>query len=168
MAVEVSVHEATPDDRPERDPRRRVLARRVVVIAVVVAQLALLARAYWAAHDEFGFQMFPESSQWQAEIVRVTVDGERVPIEEDWPGGYRWQDLVRGRGLTFPWRLSHADSGLDSQLAFFASALDWVAANTPDDTETRYLEATITYWRNVRGPYVETVRSAERDVDGGS
>ena len=33
--------------------------------------------------------MFPESSTWQADIVRVTDDGQRIPITEPW-AGYRW------------------------------------------------------------------------------
>ena len=94
----------TPSAPVERDPRWRVLARRVVVIGVVAAQAFFVVRAYWADHDEFGFQMFPESSQWQAEIVRVDADGERVPIDEPWPGGYRWDQLVTSRGLRYPSR----------------------------------------------------------------
>jgi hypothetical protein len=60
--------------------RWTVWARRIVVVVVVVAQLAFVVRAYHSAHKEFGFQMFPESSTWQADIVRVTADGQRIPI----------------------------------------------------------------------------------------
>ena len=62
-------------------PRARVVGRRVVVVAVVLLQLAFMARGYWADHKEFAFQMFPESSTWRADVVRVTADGRRVPIE---------------------------------------------------------------------------------------
>ena len=51
----------------------------------------------------------------------------------------------------------HADAGLDNQLAFLRSALDWVAANTPRDRETRYLEATVTAWHNADPPRIERV-----------
>jgi hypothetical protein len=135
----------------------------VVVGAVVAAQLLLVARAYWAPHREFGFQMFPEASTWRADIVRVTSDGRRVPIEEPW-SGYRWNDLAGGRGLADPGRRHHADAGVDSQLAFLDAALDWVAANTPADRETLRLEATVTYWRNADPATTVTLRSGNRPV----
>jgi hypothetical protein len=141
--------------------RARVLLRRTVVVTVVVLQIALVVRAYWAPHKEFGYQMFPEASAWQADIVRVTDDGRRVSVEQPWYG-YRWNQLVDDRGLTWPWVRHHADAGLDNQLAFLAEALDWVAANTPRDTETRYLEAVVTTWFNMRGPETTTMRSPDR------
>ena len=54
--------------------------------------------------------MFPESSTWRADIVRVEADGDRVPITEPW-AGYRWGDLVVGRGLDRPGVRHHADAG---------------------------------------------------------
>jgi hypothetical protein len=115
-----------------------VVARRVVVVGVVALQLGLIARGYWADHKEFAFQMFPESSTWRADVVRVTADGRRVPIERSW-SGYHWDELVRDRGLSYPAFRHHADAGLDNQLAFLDAAIDWVAAHTPRDRETRYL-----------------------------
>jgi hypothetical protein len=143
------------------DTRARVIARRLVVALAVVVQLALVARGYWSAHKEFAFQMFPESSTWQAEIVRVTTDGARVPVTRPWDG-YRWDELVVGRGLGRPEVRHHADAGLDNQLAFLDAALDYVAANTPHDDETRYLEATVTTWHNTDGPEVTVLRSDDR------
>ena len=131
-------------------------------MAVVALQLGFAARGYVADHKEFAFQMFPESSTWQADIVRVTAGGQRVPITEPWDG-YRWRDLVEGRGLDRPDLRSHADAGLDNQLAFLDSALDWVAGNTPDDDETSYLEATVTSWHNDDPPQVEVFRSRLRE-----
>jgi len=141
----------------------RVVARRVVVVAVVVLQLALVARGYWSAHKEFAFQMFPESSTWRAHVVRVTGDGRRVPIERPW-SGYRWDELVRDRGLRYPSVRHHADAGLDNQLAFLEAALDWVATNTPRDGQTRYLEATVRSWHNDDPPRVEILRSRVREA----
>ena len=143
----------------------RIVARRVVVVAVVGLQLGLAARGYWADHKEFAFQMFPESSTWSAEVVRVTADGQRIPIEVPW-AGYRWPELVQDRGLSHPLPRHHADAGLDNQLAFLDAALDWVAENTPRDGETRYLEATVTSWHNDDPPQVEVMRSGEREVVG--
>ena len=135
--------------------------RRIVFVGLITLQLVMVVRAYEAPHKEFGFQMFPESSQWQAEIVRVTVDGERIPVDRPW-AGYEWQDLVRGRGLTTPWRRHHADAGVDNQLEFLGEALDWVAANTPADDETRYLEAEVTVWPNLGDPVTLVMRSEDR------
>jgi hypothetical protein len=140
----------------------RVLGRRVVVVGVVAAQIALAARGYWSDHKEFAFQMFPESSTWQADVVRVTADGRRVPVEQPW-SGYRWDELVRSRGLRYPAVRHHADSGLANQLAFLDAALDWVADNTPRDDETRYLEARVTAWHNADTPRVEVLRSRIRE-----
>lgn len=140
----------------------RVVARRVIVAVVVVAQVLLVVRAYGSDHDQFGFQMFPEASTWQADVVRVTTDGRRIPVGEPWPGGYRWDELVTLGALRHPASRHHADAGIENQLAFLDAALDWVAANTPDDTETSYLEANVTYWHNVDGPFERVLRSDER------
>ena len=139
-----------------------------MVALVVVAQLALVARGYRSAHKEFAFQMFPESSTWSAEVVRVTAGGDRVPVNEPW-SGYRWDELVTGRGLGNPSVRHHADAGLDNQLAFLDAALDYVADHTPRDGETRYLEARVTIWHNTDGPEVTVLRSQDRstDPDGG-
>jgi hypothetical protein len=142
--------------------RLRVVGRRAVVVAVVALQLGFIVRAYFSDHKEFGFQMFPESSTWQADVVRVTADGRRVPVERPW-SGYRWEELVPNVGLRYPGIRRHANAGLDNQLAFFDSALDWVATNTPRDGETRYLEATVTAWHNDDPPVEEVLRSRVRD-----
>jgi hypothetical protein len=141
----------------------RVVTRRLVVVAVVVLQLFFVARGYWSDHKEFAFQMFPESSTWRASVVRVTVDGRRIPIERPW-AGYRWDELVQSRGLSDPAVRHHADTGLANQLAFLDAALDWVARNTPRDRETRYLQATVTAWHNDDPPKVEVLRSRVRDA----
>jgi hypothetical protein len=143
------------------DSRARVVGRRLLVALVVIVQLGLVARGYWSAHKEFAFQMFPESSTWQAEIVRVTTDGARVPVNQTW-AGYRWDELVTGRGLDNPQLRHHADAGLENQLAFLDAALDYVADNTPRDDETRYFEATVTTWHNTDGREVTVLRSDDR------
>jgi len=139
----------------------RVVSRRLVVAAVVVAQLAFVARGFSAAHQEFAFRMFPEASTWRADVVRVTGDGRRIPIDDGW-AGYEWSELVPVRGLQHPGVRHHADAGIDNQLAFLDAALDWVAANTPRDLETRYLEATVTYSRNTHDPETVVLRSVAR------
>jgi hypothetical protein len=144
-------------------PGLRVVGRRVAVVLVVGVQVAFVVRGYSAPHKEFAFQMFPESSTWQAGVVRVTVDGGRRPVSEPW-AGYRWDDLVRESGLEHPEVRQHADAGIDSQVAFLAAALDWVASHTPRDRDTRYLEARVTTWHNDDPPEVVVLRSRERDI----
>ena len=65
----------------------------MIVLAVVALQLGLVVRGYSSDHKQFAFQMFPESSTWRADVVRVTADGRRVPVEQPW-AGYRWNALV--------------------------------------------------------------------------
>ncbi len=166
-----AVAEDRNEDRHERRRDRRPAARtvrRIVFVGVIALQVVFVARAYWAPHREFGYQMFPESSQWSAEIYRVSArgaepDGARASIEDGW-FGYDWNELVDGRGLDVPWRRHHADSGLDRQLEFVQEALDWVARNTPDDDETRYLEAVVTTWPNLGDAETVVLRSVDRDV----
>ena len=134
-------------------------------MAVVVLQLGFVVRGYRSDHKELAFQMFPEASTWSARVVRVTTDGRRVPVERPW-SGYRWDELVRTRGLRYPAARHHADSGLENQLAFLEAALDWVASNTPRDRETRYLEARVTSWHNADPPRIGVLRSRVRDGAG--
>ena len=125
---------------------------------VLIAQAFFVVRAYWAPHNELGFQMFPEASRWQAEVVRVTADGRRIPIDESWSA------LVTVRGLGHPGHRQHANNGLASQIAFLEDAMAWVAANTPDDRETRYYEAIVTEWHNADPPVTRVLRSPEREL----
>jgi hypothetical protein len=143
-------------------PKHRVVGRRVVVLAVVVLQLGLAVRGYSSDHKPFAFQMFPESSMWRADVVRVTADGRRVPIDRPW-AGYRWEALVPDNGLQYPSVRHHADAGLDNQLAFLRSALNWVADDTPRDHATRYLEARVTSWHNADPPRTTVFRSHVRE-----
>lgn len=144
-------------------PRRRAVAVRAFVVIVLVGQAVLLVRSYTDPHNFFGFQPFNESSTWQAEIVRVTHDGERIPVDEHWPGGYDWDELVGWGVLQRPDRLKHAYSGLDASLDFLDESLDWVADHTPEDDETLYLEASVTGHRNTRGPEHRMLRSELRE-----
>ena len=140
----------------------RVVGRRVLVVGVVALQIALIVHGYGSDHKPFAFQMFPESSTWRADVVRVTADGRRVPVEQPW-AGYRWDALVGDVGLQNPAVQHHDDAGLDNQLAFLRSALNYVADHTPRDHATRYLEATVTSSHNNVDPArVQVFRSHVR------
>jgi hypothetical protein len=135
---------------------------RVLAFAlVVVVQLAFIVAGYSSDHKTFAFQMFPEASTWQADVVRVTDDGRRVPVSEPW-AGYRWESLVPDSAMTYPSVRHHADAGIDNQLAFLLAALNYVAGHTPRDHETRYLEARVTSWHNDDPARVEVLRSRSR------
>jgi hypothetical protein len=139
------------------------IARRVVVAVLIVLQVAFVVRAYPADQAFFGFQMFPESSTWRAEIVRVTADGSRIDVREPWPGGYRWSDVVgEFRGLGSPVADRHATAGIDSTLDFLDEALDYAATHTPEDRETVRLEARVTFRRNGGDPETVTLVSRNR------
>jgi hypothetical protein len=143
-------------------PRWRIQAARVVFVAVLATQVGLAVNGYREPHKYFAFQPFNESSTWQADIVRVTWDGQRIPIDDPW-AGYDWNTLVDMNALQNPDGLRHAYMGVGATLDFLDHALDWVAAHTPSDTETRYLEATVTYFENTRGPQQVVLRSDERE-----
>ena len=91
--------------------------------------------------------MFPESSTWGADIVRVTVDGGADPDRRA-VGGVPLGGAGADSWPRYPGVRHHADAGLDNQLAFLDAALDWVANNTPRDRQTLYLEATVRSWHN--------------------
>lgn len=133
------------------------------IVAVLSVQIGFAINGYRDPHKFFAFQPFNESSTWQAEIVRVTWSGERVPISGGW-AGYEWDALVGMAALQGPSRMRHAYMGVGATVDFLDDALDWVATNTPDDHETRYLEATVTSFENTRGPTVTVLRSVERQA----
>jgi hypothetical protein len=136
---------------------------RLVFVGVLAAQLFFLVRAPHDPHKHFAWRPFNESDEWRAEVVRVTVAGARVPVEEPW-AGYTWSELVQVRGLAVPRPWKHAASGARSVRVFLGEALDWVAAHTPNDRETLYYEARFEWKHNRRGPFSATLRSRERDV----
>lgn len=144
------------------DPRWRRVGRRIAIVIVVAAQVGVIVAAYHNDHRAFGFQMFAESDEFSATIERVLVDGAVVAVDEDWQ--YRWRDLVVGRGLSNPSPIHHSSRGNRTQFSYLQEALDWVAANTPADTTTRYLQARVTFWENGRGPYSLTLTSRHREL----
>jgi hypothetical protein len=139
----------------------RAIAARVVFATVVIGQTALLIRGYGDPHRRFAFQPFNESSTWRAEIVRVLPDGRRVSVRDGWHG-YRWEELVRARGLGRPWGKQQAAYGVDATLDFLQRALDWVATHTPRDRETVRLEAEVIHERNRGGERRTTLTSRDR------
>jgi hypothetical protein len=145
--------------RPLSHWHRRAI--QVFIVAVLATQLGFAVNGYREPHKFFAFQPFNESSTWQADIVRVTWSGERLPITKGWDG-YEWNELVDMGALRNPSGLRHAYMGIGATVDFLDDALDWVATHTPADRETRYLEATVTTYENTRGPTVTVLRSVER------
>lgn len=142
-------------------PRWRRWARRFFVAGLIGLSLTVIIRGYEDPHRVFAFQPFREASAWRAEIYRE-VGGDLVLVSAPWPGQYRWSELVVGRGLGHPEPEKHAVGSIDSILDLLQRALDYVAANTPRDAETRRLVAEVTYWRNGRGPNTTVLTSPVR------
>ena len=142
--------------------RWRIRGAKILFVAVVATQVVMAVNGYRDPHKFFAFQPFNESSTWQADIVRVTTGGDRVPIDESW-SGYDWNSLVDMAALQNPQQLRHAYMGVGATLDFLGEALDWVADNTPDDHDTVYLEATVTYFENTDGPHHVVLRTDERE-----
>ena len=67
---------------------------RIVVGLVMAVQLSALVIAYDVPTKVLGWQMFNAPSDWQAEIVRVTPDGQRHDVRDARPGSYRWENLL--------------------------------------------------------------------------
>lgn len=130
---------------------------------VVALSLAAIVAGY-SGSRLLAWQMFPEASRWQADVYRVTADGDRVDIRDPWPGGYRWSELVNASGLATPWSESHASYGVEATVEALEDALDWVAAHTPDDRETVRLEAVVRFRHNAEAWQVVTIRSIARDT----
>ncbi len=152
---------AAEDDTP-RPTWRRVTAA-AFFAAVVVLQLAFIVRAYGTPRKELGWQMFAESSQWQADVVRVLADGRRIPVSEPF-AGYWWPELVGPIGAAVPWTWKHAEYGVGATLRDLQGALDWVAANTPRDRETDHYEADVVFVRNRGTPQRRHLESARRPL----
>ena len=141
--------------------RARGILTRLCFVSVVSAQVYFIQRAPSDPHKHFAFRPFAESDTFRAQIVRVTADGRRIPVLRPWYG-YRWDELVRDRGLAHPEHFAHASSGARSVIAFLTEALDWVADRTPRDTETAYYSARVVYFHNRRGPFEVTLESHKR------
>lgn len=131
-----------------------------VFVGAIAGHGALLVRGGSDPHKLFGFRPFNESDTWRADIVRVTRNGERIPID-DGTWAYDWDELVGTSKLRRPGRLRHADAGADATIDFLGRALDWVMEQLPEDAETVALEATVTVFRNTRGPEVIVLRSGD-------
>ena len=132
--------------------------------AVVLAQVGFIVRAYGTPRRELGWQMFAESSQWRADVVRVRADGRRISVSEPY-AGYWWPELVGPIGAAVPWTWKHAEYGIAATLRDLQGALDWVAANTPRDHETDHYEADVVFVRNRSAPqrrHLESVRRPQR------
>ena len=135
---------------------------RVFCVLVLSAQLYAVVHAYHDPLKRFGYQPFAESSVYRAQIDAVDRAGQRDSVADGFHG-YRWQDLVQERvGTPFSWR--SAPSGVNATLYFLQHALDYVATHTPNDRQTAYLEARVSYRKN-RGPEQHvTLRSRTRPL----
>ena len=147
--------------RRVRTPRRRTAAA-VVFVGAIALHASLIINGGYDPHKRFGFRPFLESDTWQAEIVRVTADGDRLAIDDGtWP--YEWNELVDTNKLASPWRTRHANGGARATVDLLDRALDWLAENTPDDRATVRYEATVVVVHNAGEPFVIELVGVERE-----
>jgi hypothetical protein len=146
----------------ERPRWRRQLALAVLVGGVAL-QLTLSLVQLGDPHARFGFRPFPAADTWWAEIDRVDAAGSRRSVD-DGTWEYDWDALVGAPGLLGPGRERFANRGGDATVDLLRLALDWVAANTPDDTTTLYLEAAVHVRANGSEVTTTVLRSEPRVV----
>ncbi|RMH78791.1 MAG: hypothetical protein D6683_07150 [Actinomyces sp.] len=145
-----------------RPPWRRRLAA-VTLVGAVAVHLALIVNGGADPHKRFGFRPFEDSDVWQAEIVRVTADGRRLPVD-DGTWVYDWNELVGVGSLASPWRPGHARGGARAIVDLLDRALDWVVRHIPDDPDTVRLEARVTVIHNRHDPRVIILTGDERET----
>lgn len=147
------------------DTSRRPAWRRRLAVVTFVSALALhaafIVQGGSDPHKRFGFRPFNDSDEWQVDIVRVTADGESLPIT-DGTWAYEWNELVGAKKLLSPWRSHHASGGAAGTIDLLDKALDWVVENIPDDPDTVRLDATVTVVHNRDDPRVTMLRGAQR------
>lgn len=132
-----------------------------MLVGSVALHGALILTGLADPHKRFGFRPFNESDTWQAEIVRVTADGQRLAIEDgSWV--YEWNDLVGAGKLQSPGQARHAAGGARSAVDLMQRALDWLVENTPADLEAIRYEATVTFVHNRGVPTTVELVGAER------
>ncbi|MBI4604320.1 MAG: hypothetical protein HY721_20365 [Planctomycetes bacterium] len=152
--------------------RLRVLGFSALYVAL---QLALIVSAGFREDKRFGFQMFAESTRYQAVLFRDLRDGRLEPA----PGG-RW--LVRGEGgaaAFYSWdrfvqdfrldRLEErkrAKTGIGVTLKYLEEALRYVACHIPLDRETRRLILKVEHRRAGGKTETVTLESPRRELEG--
>ena len=138
--------------------------------AWIALQAALILTAGQRPDGAFGFRMFSESSTMQVALFRETATGQRIHVEDGtWSardqGGnlkrFSWYDRVWPVLGVFD-RDTPAGYGEAAQLVRLQGALDDVAANIPDDAETKRLVLEVTVHRNGHEPHTVTLTSKER------
>lgn len=124
-------------------------AKATFAAAWLAVQGVLVVSAGQRPDAAFGFRMFSESSTLEVHLFRELPDGTRVEVENgEWvakdrdgiPHRISWGSHVKEPNLTAFGVTMHAAYGAAAQVQRWSAALDYVAAHTPDDTETRALE----------------------------
>lgn len=116
--------------------------------------MALVTASYLRGDRLGGYQMFAETTFFNARLYRVTADGRRVlarggnwtvPDSAGAMRAYRWGAFVDDFRLDHLESRTRAKIGIDVTLKFFQAALDHVAKNIPDDRETLRFEMVVEY-----------------------
>ena len=152
-----------------------MITRRHAILAFVAvffgAQLALVTASYFRGDRLGGYQMFAETTFFNARLYRVTHDGRRVLARGgQWtilsPTGtqksYRWGAFVDDFRLDRLEDRTRAKIGIDVTLKFFQAALDHVARRIPEDRETLRLEMVVEYDTASGKHHEVTLKSLDR------
>ena len=152
-----------------------MITRRHAIVAFAACffggQLALVAWSYVRGDRLGGYQMFAETTFFDARLYRVTADGRRVFAKGgQWSAanatgatkGYRWGAFVDDFRLDKLETRTRAKIGIDVTLKFFQAALDHVARSIPDDRETLRLEMVVEYDTASGRHHETTLTSIER------
>lgn len=117
-------------------------------------QIVLVAASHARGDKLFGYQMFAETTYFEAKLHRVLADGRRVHAPRgSWQAKgadgrrrqFRWQHQVRDFKLDALDRRQRAKISIATTLKFFRLALVHVAEHIPDDAETLRLELDVEY-----------------------
>jgi hypothetical protein len=145
------------------------MLRHAFVAVFLLVEVVLVATAGVRADRSYGFRMFPEASTVSVHVARRLDGGRLVPLEQgrweakDCSGGRHklaWGRLVRPPA---PSRLDAelgAPYGVEASVAEARGALEYVAAHTPEDCETRALVADVTTRKNGGPPELVTLEAS--------
>jgi hypothetical protein len=151
---------------PDIGPRARI----AFAVAWLLGQGVLVFTSGSRPDHIFGFRMFPEASQLQIRLARLTESGERPALDGEWSAldsagqlrHFSFRDRVRDPVLGSLDTRVFAAYGADTQLARLQRAIDDLAEHTPEDAETLRFVAHVSVWRNGREAVTYTLQSALR------
>ena len=139
--------------------RRRALFILGFCALYLGVQLFMIVHAHFTPNKHFGFWMFPESTSFEANLVRVLNDGSEIKTRkgswtvqtDDGPVSYQWNSFVQGYRLDRLGDWGRCKGSFNDTVKYFQAALDYVADRIPEDASTARLVLKVRY-RRAGGP----------------